>query len=237
MVDDIIKMYLVDKVSILNIAKHFGLGYKKTRNILLKNGVKLRKKNTYGLHKHTNESKIKMSLSKMGVKNHNYGKKNPQGKEVLDEFRNKMLNDPKLKEEFYKKISIIRKERGLSKGDKNPMSKQKIVKKWAKSNNNNLSPNKKEMKLFEIVKSLNNNYELNTKGELIVIGNRIPDIINIKDKKIIELYGDYWHRDETKEEHENRINNYKNNGYSTLVIWEKELKNENELIEKLNEFI
>lgn len=173
----------------------------------------------------------------MGEKNPNFGKPNPQWKKAMDEYREKMLNDPKLKSEFYKKISETRKNKGLSKEQNNPMSKTENVKKWAKSNNNNLSPNKKEKKLYEIVKNLNNNYELNTRGELIIIGNRIPDIINIKEKKIIELYGDYWHSMETVEEHENRMKTYEDNGYNAIVVWERELKNESILIEKLNKFI
>ncbi len=236
MVDGIIKMYLVDKLSILNTAKHFGLGYKKTRNILLKNGIKLRKKNTKGLHKHSDDTKHKMSLSVSGEKNHNFGKKNPLWKLIIEKHRNKILNDPELKKEFYKNISRIRKEKGLSKGENNPMSKTENVEKWAKSNSN-LSPNKKELKLFEIVLKLNKNYKLNTRGELIVIGNRIPDIVNINEKKIIELFGDYWHKNETKEEQDNRMNTYKNNGYSALIVWETELKNEDLLIKKLNNFI
>jgi G:T-mismatch repair DNA endonuclease (very short patch repair protein) len=84
---------------------------------------------------------------------------------------------------------------------------------------------------------LNKNYKLNTRGELIVIGNRIPDIVNINEKKIIELFGDYWHKNETKEEQDNRMNTYKNNGYSALIVWETELKNEDLLIKKLNNFI
>jgi very-short-patch-repair endonuclease len=53
-----------------------------------------------------------------------------------------------------------------------------------------------------------------------------PDFIDIKNKKIVELYGDYWHKlSGYKERDKRRLIVYKNNGYKTLVIWEHELKN------------
>ena len=52
-------------------------------------------------------------------------------------------------------------------------------------------------------------------------------------KKIIELFGDYWHKDEDPSK---RINIFAKYGYSTLVVWEKELADSNSLIERLREF-
>lgn len=79
------------------------------------------------------------------------------------------------------------------------------------------------------------------------IGNQNPDFINKENKKVIELFGDYWHGEEfrqkegdfsTNKEHEQkRIKHYNNEGYECLVIWECELKDSNILIEKINKFI
>jgi len=41
-------------------------------------------------------------------------------------------------------------------------------------------------------------------------------------KKLIELYGDYWHKGQNPQK---RINYFKKYGFKTLIIWEKEYKN------------
>ena len=53
-----------------------------------------------------------------------------------------------------------------------------------------------------------------------------PDFININgQKKIIEMYGDYWHnRKDAKKRDKRRLIAYKQYGYKTLIIWEHELK-------------
>lgn len=237
MINEIIKMYVDDKISILNIATHFGLGYKKTRNILLKNNIKLRHRNTKNIRKHSVETRKKMSLSAMGDKNHNFGKKCPIARETLQQNRAKIFNDPVMKSNLYKKISETRKLKGLSKGKNNPMSKPDVIKKWIKSNNNRLSPNKKEIKLFEMIREIKTGYQINTHGEIVIIGNKIPDIVNLDDRKIIEMYGDFWHKDETIEQQQERINAFKQEDFDTLIIWERELKNETELINKLRIFV
>ncbi|MFH0805971.1 MAG: DUF559 domain-containing protein [Patescibacteria group bacterium] len=64
-----------------------------------------------------------------------------------------------------------------------------------------------------------------------------PDFINTKSKKIIELYGDYWHnKEDVRKRDKLRIPTYKKYGYKTLVIWEKELKNIIKLTKKLGDF-
>lgn len=52
-------------------------------------------------------------------------------------------------------------------------------------------------------------------------------------KKLIELYGNYWHKNENPN---NRIKHFKKYGFDTLVIWEKELKDINRLNKKLEVF-
>lgn len=55
----------------------------------------------------------------------------------------------------------------------------------------------------------------------IWIGGRNPDFIGISgQKKVIELFGDYWHQGEDPQI---RIDHFKQFGYDCLVIWEHEL--------------
>lgn len=64
-----------------------------------------------------------------------------------------------------------------------------------------------------------------------------PDFININgQKKIIELFGEYWHKlPEYIKRDKRKIKIYKKYGYDTLVIWTKELKN-NTLYKKIINF-
>jgi hypothetical protein len=68
-------------------------------------------------------------------------------------------------------------------------------------------------------------------GQLI-IGSKCPDFWN-GDHKLIELFGDFWHR---KHKPEDWINYYKKWGYDCLVIWEHELKNINNVKRKVKQF-
>jgi G:T-mismatch repair DNA endonuclease (very short patch repair protein) len=49
---------------------------------------------------------------------------------------------------------------------------------------------------------------------------RNPDFIDVKQKKIIEVFGRYWHRHESEIE---VINHYKMSGWECLVVWEDEI--------------
>jgi len=71
---------------------------------------------------------------------------------------------------------------------------------------------------------------------------KCPDFININgQKKIIELFGKYWHGPELTGQsnmvHEQeRKDIFAKYGYRTLVVWELELKNESSLKQKLINF-
>jgi len=69
----------------------------------------------------------------------------------------------------------------------------------------------------------------------LVLGGRIPDFVNVNGKKLlIELFGDYWHRNTNVQE---RIDYFKQFGFSTLVIWEHELKVPNNVENKIASFL
>jgi very-short-patch-repair endonuclease len=68
-----------------------------------------------------------------------------------------------------------------------------------------------------------------------------PDFLH-KDKeerKIIEIFGDYWHNLEShKKRDEERIKTYKEKGFDVLVVWENQIKNsKSEVIKKINDFL
>ena len=67
-------------------------------------------------------------------------------------------------------------------------------------------------------------------GQLI-IGGKCPDYLNINKKNsLIELFGSYWH---TEEEIEPRTLHFNEYGYSLIVVWEHELKDNEKLLSKL----
>ena len=105
-------------------------------------------------------------------------------------------------------------------------------------------PNKAEQKLFNILNIIfPNKYKLNIKGNISLIGNKVPDFIDIYNNRIIEMFGDYWHSKDWIAKHGcyedtevGRIKYFSKYGYSTLIVWEHELKNIPKLQEKIKQF-
>ncbi len=89
-------------------------------------------------------------------------------------------------------------------------------------------PNKLEKLLNKLLnKLLPKEYKFVGNGK-VVLGGFCPDFINCNgQKKIIELYGDYWHTKDkyTIDKDKRRLIVYKKYGYRTLIVWEHELKN------------
>jgi len=98
-----------------------------------------------------------------------------------------------------------------------------------------LLPNKKENMLDDLlIEMFPNEFKYVGDGQFIIAG-KCPDFININGKKqVIELYGDYWHRDDDPQE---RIDLFAGYGYKTLIIWEHELKDIDTLKDRLLEFV
>lgn len=100
--------------------------------------------------------------------------------------------------------------------------------------NGKKSINKSESKLDVLLASLfSQNYKFVGHGEVVIAG-KCPDFINVNgQKKIIELFGDYWHRNDNPQD---RIDIFTPYGYKTLVVWEHELKDIPELTKRLKVF-
>lgn len=55
-----------------------------------------------------------------------------------------------------------------------------------------------------------------------ILGNKCPDFMNVNgQKKLIEMYGDYWH---SEDEVQPRIDHFKKYGFDTLIVWAHDLK-------------
>ena len=101
-----------------------------------------------------------------------------------------------------------------------------------------------EVLIKQILFKLRTNFifnDHNKNNSKITFDGRVPDFIDINNKKIIEYFGRYYHGFEFRklagdlksdEEHEiDRILHYTKYGYKTLIIWEDETK-DLELLEK-----
>ena len=102
----------------------------------------------------------------------------------------------------------------------------------------NLSPNKPEKLLNNLLQEiLLNEYKFVGDGS-VILGGFCPDFINTNgQKKIIELYGNYWHNKlKAIKRDKRRLKTYNKLGFNTLIIWQHELKNLELTIAKIMEF-
>lgn len=100
-------------------------------------------------------------------------------------------------------------------------------------------PTKPEKILDKILRKLFlDEYKYVGNGSFLV-GYRSPDFVNVNgQKKIIELFGDFWHNEmhtgvPTEEHERERINHFAEYGYKTLIIWEHELEDLQKLEKRL----
>lgn len=95
-------------------------------------------------------------------------------------------------------------------------------------------PNKSEKKLGSVLEKLFlGQWRYVGRGDLLV-GGKCPDFANTNgQKKLIELFGDYWHRGQDPQK---RIGIFKKFGFDMLVVWERELSDLATLELKLRTF-
>ena len=137
----------------------------------------------------------------------------------------------------------------LRKGKKNPKTSSSLKKLWQdllfrermlKSTFKALAihPNKPETVLNNLLQKMYPNEWKFVGDGSFLIGYKSPDFINVNgQKKIIEMYGDYWHRKEKETDGAERKAHFKKYGFDMLVIWEHELKDLNIVIDKIKHFI
>lgn len=94
-------------------------------------------------------------------------------------------------------------------------------------------PNSMELSLLEVIHSINPNYRYVGDGQFW-LGRKNPDYVNQDEKKIIELYGECWHKKQNEEKL--RIQHFERFGFKTLVVWSKELRDEDKLKSRIEDF-
>ncbi len=186
---------------------------------------------------HTAESKLLMSIA-------NKGKKlSPTHK--LNLSRSK--KGKKFTEEHKKNLSLSwNKDKHFTIETRNKISNT-ITKRWKDidfieshiSYLREVKPNKKESLLIQILNELYPNKWEYTGDFSILIGKLSPDFMYINDSlngnsKIIELFGDYWHKNEDPKD---RIDLFMSYSFTDiLIIWEHELKDINKLKQTIINF-
>lgn len=125
----------------------------------------------------------------------------------------------------------VKRRQDMKKRWQNPEYKDKVLK--ASMLGRFIHPNKPESLLLELLESTYpSEWKFVGDGQLIIAG-RNPDFWN-GDHKLLEMWGDYWHKGEDPQE---RIDLFRRYGYNTLIIWECELKYPDKVLEKIAEFI
>lgn len=96
-----------------------------------------------------------------------------------------------------------------------------------------VKPNKEELRLSAIIGELSLPYRYVGDGQFI-LGGKCPDFLNVNgQKKLIEYWGTYWHRNDDPQE---RIDFFQQYGFATLIIKKEELKALDKVKERLLEF-
>lgn len=170
---------------------------------------------------------------KMSIKARKNMSEAQKGKHFSEEARENMSKAQK------KLWSNPEYKRKLSKERKNRYKNIEYKENWLKKLSASLQklPNIPEQLVNCILLSLNlKKYKYVGDGETIIDGFN-PDFINKKDKRIIEVYGDYWHnRPDYIIRDKRRLKSYTKYGYKTLIIWENELKDLDYAIGKILAF-
>ena len=199
----------------------------------------VRQKISDALHQPEVNMKLRESISrfchsddyKRKQRARNLGEKNPMfGVELTEETKKKLglvQRGVSKSPEHNRKVSRAKKAQW-----QDPEFAKMMWESW------NASPNQCELKLQELLISLNLPYKFVGNGQ-VIMGGKSPDFINTDgQKKIIEHFGDYWHSEEItgrsiEEEIRLRIEHFLQFGFNTLIIWESELSDIETLSQKI----
>jgi very-short-patch-repair endonuclease len=102
-------------------------------------------------------------------------------------------------------------------------------------------PNKAECRLQHILNQhFPSEWKYTGPGD-VVIGGLVPDFTNCNGRKqLIELFGEYWHDPKRTLRYnyteEGRTEAYEAFGFECLVIWVREMKDEEKLVQKIKGF-
>lgn len=121
----------------------------------------------------------------------------------------------------------------------NPQFKEKTLKKMQEGLER--KPNKPENIVINLIQQNNLNFIYTGNGDKWISykGNIFnPDFVSKDNKLIIEVFGNYWHKlPEAIDRDKIRLKTYSRYGYKTLIIWEHELLDKTQVLNKINSFI
>ena len=104
-----------------------------------------------------------------------------------------------------------------------------------------VSPNKPEKIIINLIQQNNLNFIYVGDGKKFIKGKNYsfnPDFISKNQKYIIEVFGDYWHNlPKMIKRDKERLLTYSEQGYKTLVVWEHELRNQPQILNKIQKFV
>lgn len=177
------------------------------------------------------KKKISESISKSftGEGNPFYGKTHSDitKKKISDKVRESILSNSKeiqRRSEMMRIYNLTQKDYtypwncGMHPWDWMNISEEGFYQKLTESQQRR--PNGLETNFISVIKKYNLPFKYVGDGSLWICGKN-PDFIDEDKKTIIELFGDYWHKDEdeiTRAEH------FKSYGFNTIIIWESEIK-------------
>ena len=193
--------------------------------------VWMKKNNPFRGCKHTEKTCKKMSNNgKDEWKNKTYEEIFGEEKAII--IKEKQSNSMKGNENNLGKHLSEETKRKISKGHRGKPMSESHFRNWLKSLLKR--PTKVEEELGILLKELfPGEYKYVGNGE-VIIGRKCPDFINVNGKKkIIEMYGNFFHKDEWKTRGAERIKFFQQYGYDTLIVWSSELAKREILIKRL----
>lgn len=97
-------------------------------------------------------------------------------------------------------------------------------------------PNKLETRLIGLIERSGLPFKYVGNWEFI-LGGKCPDFMSTDGRKLlIELFGNYWHIVKARETVEERVARFREHGFETLVLWEKEMDDESVVVDKIRRF-
>jgi uncharacterized Rmd1/YagE family protein len=182
---------------------------------------------------HTKEAKLKMRLSKLGK---------TQSKEHVKKRLEARIKTCEARGYYHTPAEKAKIKSSNKTTWKNTLDEVKSIRIKKVLSSNGKHPNNQEKQMDLIIqKARPLDFKFTGNGE-VVIGGKNPDWFNVNGKKqVIEFFGDYWHSEKrtgrAKEQEEEFFKfHYAKYGYGCLVIWSFELKNPDEILEKIKNF-
>lgn len=206
------------KISLGNMGKKLSEETKKKLSEVLKGRIPWNKGKGGKYHIHSEEYKQNMSKRVSGKGNPMYGTHRRGEKCPTYGMHHS--------EETKEKVGRASRERM-----RNPKYVEKLLK------NLRLRPTKPEKKLIGIIQENNFPFKYVGDGSKVILRFN-PDFICEERKLILECNGDYWHSiPKAIKKDEIKLKTYSELGYKTLIVWQNELEQPKQVVDKITNFL